>query len=66
VQVVECRAMGAHEEGCVWRGGGCRKCGFDFVPGESRVSAPSPQFTHGCGLGVRGYGSGSRAQGCGF
>ncbi|KAJ1468144.1 hypothetical protein T484DRAFT_2288171 [Baffinella frigidus] len=33
---VQRRDVGAHEAGCVWRGGGCARCGFEFTLGEPR------------------------------
>ena len=34
---VQRKDVSAHEAECVWRGGGCERCGFAFTPGEPWV-----------------------------
>ena len=36
---VQRKDVGAHEADCVWRGGQCERCMFEFTPGEPRVGA---------------------------
>ena len=47
---VQRKDVGTHETECVWQGGECERCMFEFTPGEPRVSAhpncPEP-FTVG-------------------